>query len=709
MTNLNYVRESVVVGGKEISIETGKWAKQASGSVVVRLGDTMVLVTAVGSKSAREGLDFLPLTCEYQEKFYSAGKIPGSFFRREGRPAESEVLVARLMDRPSRPLFPKGWRNETQIIANVVSFDKENAPDVLAMTGASSALHLSDVPWAGPFAGIRIGRIGGQFVAFPTFAEREESEIDMIVAASREAIVMVEGGMKEVAESVVVDALLFAHEAVQPLLDLQERLRGAAGKTKREVVAPKKDEALLARVKDLAWHKIQEAMAIREKHARYSGLDKVGSDVVAALCGEGGDYVGRDKEVNEAVSSVKKTFARGHTLETRTRIDGRRGDEIRAISCEVGVLPRVHGSALFTRGETQALVATTLGTKYDEQRLDTLLGDKRKPFLLHYNFPPFSTGEAKMLRMASRREVGHGNLASRSIEQVLPNHEDFPYTLRVVSEILESNGSSSMASVCGGSLALMDAGVPIKAPVAGIAMGLMKEGDRYMILSDILGDEDHLGDMDFKVTGTRKGICALQMDIKLSGLSRHILEEALDQARAGRLHILDKMGEALEAPRDELNANAPRIVQITIKPDKIRDIIGPGGKTIRAIVEQTGAQIDVDDAGTVSIASADAKGLQRAIDLIRGLTMEAEVGQYYHGVVKRVVEFGAFVEILPGTDGLIHISELAEERTRKVTDVVDEGDEVVVKVINVDRDGKIRLSRKEALNVNPDEVHRLVG
>jgi polyribonucleotide nucleotidyltransferase len=709
MTTQNYVRESVVVGGKEISIETGKWAKQASGSVVVRMGDTMVLVTAVGAKSAREGLDFLPLTCEYQEKFYAAGKIPGSFFRREGRPAESEVLVARLMDRPSRPLFPKGWRNETQIIANVVSFDKENAADVLAMTGASCALHLSDVPWAGPFAGVRIGRVGGQFVAFPTTAEREESEIDMIVAASREAIVMVEGGMKEVSESLLVDALMFAHEAAQSLLDLQEKLRGAAGKPKREVAPPKKDEALLARVKEMAWSKIASAMAIREKHARYAGLDQVGADVVAALCGANCDYFGRDKEVGEAVSSVKKAFARGHTLETRTRIDGRRGDEIRPISCEVGVLPRVHGSALFTRGETQALVATTLGTKYDEQRLDTLFGDKRKPFLLHYNFPPFSTGEAKMLRMASRREVGHGNLASRSIEQVLPNHDDFPYTLRVVSEILESNGSSSMASVCGGSLALMDAGVPIKAPVAGIAMGLMKEGDQYMILSDILWDEDHLGDMDFKVTGTRKGVCALQMDIKLTGLSRHILDEALEQARAGRLHILDKMAEALEAPRDELNPNAPRIVQITIKPDKIRDIIGPGGKTIRAIVEQTGAQIDVDDSGTVSIASADAKGLQRAIDLIKGLTMEAEVGQYYHGVVKRVVEFGAFVEILPGTDGLIHISELAEERTRKVTDVVDEGDEVVVKVINVDRDGKIRLSRKEALNVNPDEVHRLVG
>jgi polyribonucleotide nucleotidyltransferase len=709
MSHVSHVRESVVVGGKEISIETGKWAKQASGAVVVRLGDTMVLVTAAGSKLPREGMDFLPLTCEYQEKFYAAGRIPGSYFRREGRPAESEILVARLMDRPSRPLFPKGWRIDTQLIANVVSFDKENAPDVLAMTGASAALHLSDLVWDGPFAGIRVGRVRGEFVAFPTFAEREDSEMDIIVAATRDAIVMVEGEMTEVAESVVVDALLFAHEAVQPLLDLQEKLRAAAGKPKRTFSPPAKDEALAHRVKEMAWGRILSAMSVREKHSRYEALDSIGSQVVGELCSEGAPYAGRDKEVGEAVSSVKKAVARTHTLDTRTRIDGRRSDQIRQIACEVGVLPRVHGSALFTRGETQALVAVTLGTKYDEQRLDTLLGEKKKPFLLHYNFPPFSTGEVKMLRSTSRREVGHGHLASRSVEQVLPQREDFPYTLRVVSEILESNGSSSMASVCGASLALMDAGVPIKSPVAGIAMGLMKEGDRYLILSDILGDEDHLGDMDFKVTGTRHGVCALQMDIKLKGLSRHILEEALEQARAGRIFILDKMAEALESPRDELNPNAPRIVQITIKPDKIRDIIGPGGKTIRAIVEQTGAQIDVDDAGTVSIASSDARGLQRAIDLIKGLTMEAEVGQYYHGVVKRVVEFGAFVEILPGTDGLIHISELAEERTRKVSDVVDEGDEVVVKVINIDRDGKIRLSRKDALNADPQDVHHLVG
>jgi polyribonucleotide nucleotidyltransferase len=704
-----FVRESVTVGDKEITIETGKWAKQAAGSVVVRLGDTMVLVTAAGSKGPREGMDFLPLTCEYQEKYYAAGRIPGSYFRREGRPSEAETLVCRLMDRPVRPLFPKGWRIDTQIIATVVSFDKENPSDVLAMTGASASVHLSDLVWEGPIAGIRVGRIDGKFVAYPTFAEREQSEIDIVVAASRDAIVMVEGEMKEVSEAVVIDALLYAHSAVQPILDLQEKLRAAVGKPKREFQPARPDEALAAKVKELAWDRVAQAMAIREKHARYDGLAKIGADVIAQLCGEGAPYAGREKEVGDLVEGVKKKYARGNTLATKTRIDGRRLDEIRPISCEVGVLPRAHGSALFTRGETQALVAATLGTKYDEQRLETLNGEVRKNFLMHYNFPPFSTGEVKMLRGSSRREVGHGFLAFRSVAQVLPDHLDFPYTIRVVSDILESNGSSSMASVCGGALALMDAGVPIKAPVAGIAMGLMKEGDGYAILSDILGDEDHLGDMDFKVTGTRKGICALQMDIKLTGLTREILAQALEQARAGRLFILDKMAEALEAPRDELSPNAPRIVTVQIKPDQIRDIIGPGGKTIRGIVEQTGAQIDVDDSGLVSIASADQRSLQKAMDIIKGLTMEPEVGQYYQGVVKRVVEFGAFVEIMPGTDGLIHISELAEERTRRVTDVVNEGDEVVVKCINIDRDGKIRLSRKEALHVNPDEVLHFVA
>ncbi len=728
---MSFVRESVTIGDKEILIETGKWAKQAAGSVVLRCGDTMVLVTVTASKSPRLGMDFLPLTCEYQEKTYAAGKIPGSFFRREGRPSTDEILVARLMDRPIRPLFPKGWRNETQVIANVVSFDQVNAADVLAMTGSSASLFLSDIPWAGPLAAIRVGRIDGKFIAFPNFEERAASDIDMIVSASREAIVMVEGEMSEVPEQGIIDALVFAHESVQSLLDLQEKLRAAVGKEKRVFTVPAPDEELAARVKELAWDKLTEAMKVREKHARSSAVSEVQAEVMAALCqapeaaspeaengganeGDAGavaepPYSGREKEVGEAFAKVKKQHARLGTLDSKRRIDGRAYDEIRKISCEVKVLPMVHGSALFTRGETQALVSATMGTRYDEQRIDTLLGDTQKQFFLHYNFPPFSTGEAKPIRGTSRREIGHGNLAERSINQVMPEHEDFPYTVRVVSEILESNGSSSMASVCGATLSLMDAGVPVKSPVAGIAMGLMMEGDRYAILSDILGDEDHLGDMDFKVTGTTRGICALQMDIKLEGLTRQILEEALEQARAGRVYILEKMAAALESPREDLSPIAPRIVTHVVRPDKVRDVIGPGGKTIRAIVEQTGVKIDVSDAGEVSLASTDAQSLQQAIEIIRGLTMDPEVGQVYSGIVKRIVEFGAFVEILPGTDGLVHISELDKERVRRVDDVVKEGDEVVVKCISVDRDGKIRLSRKDAMDANPEEVLHFVA
>jgi polyribonucleotide nucleotidyltransferase len=713
---MSFVRESVTVGGKQISIETGKWAKQASGSVVIRCGDSMVLVTATASKAPKMGMDFLPLTCEYQEKTYAAGKIPGSFFRREGRLSTEEILICRLMDRPIRPMFPKAWRCETQIIANVVSFDQANAADVLAMTGSSAALHLSDIPWAGPVAAVRIGRVDGQLVAFPTFDEREKSDIDMIVAASRDAIVMVEGGMREVPEKDLVDALIFAHEAAQALIDLQEKLRAAVGKEKRVFEAPQVDEAIMGRVKELGWNSLCEAMAVREKQARSTAVHAAEDAVLEALCGRddagavnSAPYAGRRAEVAEIIGKVKKKAARLSTLDTQRRIDGRKFNDIRQISCEVGILPSTHGSALFTRGETQALVSATMGTRWDEQKLDTLMGGMQKPFFLHYNFPPFCTGEAKPLRGASRREIGHGHLAERSIAQVMPEREDFPYTVRVVSEILESNGSSSMASVCGASLSLMDAGVPIRAPVAGIAMGLMMEGERYAVLSDILGDEDHLGDMDFKVTGTTRGVCALQMDIKLQGLTRQILEEALEQARQGRIYILGKMAEALQTPREDMSPNAPRIVTHMVKPDKIRDIIGPGGKTIRAITEQTGAKIDVSDAGEVSISSSDARSLQQAIDIIRGLTMEPEVGQFYGGIVKRIVEFGAFVEILPGTDGLVHISELSAERVRRVDDVVQEGDEVVVKCISVDRDGKIRLSRKDAIDAKPDEVLHFVA
>jgi polyribonucleotide nucleotidyltransferase len=706
---MGFVRETAIVGGKEIIVETGKWAKQAGGSVVIRCGDSMVLVTAAGSQQPRD-IDFMPLTCEYQEKFYSSGKIPGSFFRREGRTTNAEILICRLMDRPIRPLFPKGWFIDTQIIANVVSFDKENATDVLAMTGASCAVHISDLVWAGPLAGIRVGRIDGQFVANPTFAEREKSDMDIIVAASRDAIMMVEGEMHELQEDVVIDALLFAHQAVQPLIDLQERLRASHGKEKRPFTPPVADETLAAKVKESAWDRLKGAMTIKDKHQRRSAVSTLHHELRAELTAEGMPWAGKPKEVDSAFAKLEKKWARGHTLSTRTRIDGRRPDEIRNISVEVGVLPRAHGSALFTRGETQALVAVTLGTKYDEKKLDTLLGDQKRTFYMDYNFPPFSTGEVKMLRGQSRREVGHGFLAERSVESIVPIYEDFPYTIRVVSDILESNGSSSMASVCGGSLALMDAGVPTKAPVAGIAMGLMKEGDDYVILSDILGDEDHLGDMDFKVTGTRRGVCALQMDIKVDGLTRKILEEALEQAKRGRIHIIERMDAAISAPRDEVSIHAPRIVTVQIKPDKVRDIIGPGGKTIRAIQEQTGAQIDIADNGVVSIASANARAIEQAQALISGLTMEPEVGQFYNGIVKKIVEIGAFVEIMPGTDGLLHISEVAKERIRAVEDVLSEGDEVVVKCIKVDRDGKIRLSRREALDANPgpEEVHNFV-
>jgi polyribonucleotide nucleotidyltransferase len=696
-----------LVGGRELTIETGRMAKQAGGSAVIRYGDTMVLVAATASSKPREGVDFLPLTCDYLEKTSAAGKIPGGYFKREGRPTEVEILTSRLIDRPCRPLFPKGWRFDTQVIALVLSADRENPSDVLALTGASAALSLSDMHWSGPIAGVRVGRVDGQLIVNPTFAEQEKSDLNLVVACSREAIVMVEGGAKEIPEAVMIDALLFAHREAQPIIDLQEKIRAAAGKPRREFTPPKKDEELDGRVKGLAADKVKAAMALAVKQERYGALGAVHDEVMQTLCGEGGPYRGREKEVDAAYEGVKKKHARGKTLETGARIDGRRTTDIRPITCEVSVLPRTHGSALFTRGETQAIVSTTLGTAQDVQRIDAITGDITKRFMLHYNFPPFSTGETKPLRGASRREIGHGHLAERAIATVLPPYEDFPYTIRIVSEILESNGSSSMASVCGGTLSLMDAGVPIAAPVAGIAMGLMKEGEAVAILSDILGDEDHLGDMDFKVCGTRTGITALQMDIKIAGLTREILEKALSQARDGRLYILDKMAEAIAAPRDDMSPYAPRIYTLQVKPDRIRDIIGPGGKTIRAITEQTGVAIDVEDDGTVSIASSDERSARKAMDIIRGLTMEPEIGAYYQGVVKRVAEFGAFVEIMPGTDGLIHISELAEGRVKRVEDVLKEGDEVMVKVISIDRQGKIRLSRKEALGQSPEVVHNL--
>jgi polyribonucleotide nucleotidyltransferase len=692
-----YVREGVMVGGKELTIETGRMAKQAGGSVVIRYGDTMVLVCATASSRPKD-LDFLPLTCEYMERTAAAGKIPGGYFKREGRLTEHEILTSRLMDRPARPLFPKGWRFDTQIVATVLSVDKENPSDVLAVTGSSAAVYLSDMPWAGPLATVRVGRVEGNFVVYPTYADLEKSDINMVVTCSRDAIVMVEGSAKEISEAAMVETLMFAHRECQPIIDLQEKLRAAVGKQRREFTPPQKDEALVGKVRELAFERVKTAMAIVVKQERYAAIGQVHDDVVKELLGTDGPYKGREKEVEAAFEDVKKKNARGKTLETGYRIDGRRTFDIRAISSEVSVLPRTHGSALFTRGETQALVTATLGTAQDVQRIDSLVADVTKRFMLHYNFPPFSTGETKPMRGPGRREIGHGHLAERAVAAVLPPYEDFPYTIRIVSDVLESNGSSSMASVCGGILALMDAGVPVAAPVAGIAMGLMKEGDAVAILSDILGDEDHLGDMDFKVCGTRNGITAIQMDIKIAGLSRDILEKALAQARDGRLHILDKMSEALAAPRDDMSPYAPRIYTLQVKPDRIRDIIGPGGKTIRAITEQTGVAIDVQDDGTVSIAASDERSAKKAIDIIRGLTVEPEMGAIYTGIVRRITEFGAFVEILPGTDGLVHISELAEGRVKRVEDVLKEGEETTVKVIGIDRaSGKIRLSRKEAL------------
>jgi polyribonucleotide nucleotidyltransferase len=702
-----FVREGVPLGGKELSIETGRMAKQADGAVVVRYGDSMVLVTAVSASSVRPGIDFMPLTVDYLEKTSAAGKIPGGYFKREGRLTETEVLTSRIIDRPCRPLFPKGWRFDTQVIAMVLSTDRDNPTDVLAMTGASAALHLSDIPWAGPYAGVRVGRVGGEFVVNPTFAQREASELDLTVACSRDAIVMVEGAANHVAEEVLVDALMFAHKAAQPLIDLQDKLRAAVGKPKREFVPPAKDPVLVARVTELAMPKIEAAMAIREKLERYAALDAATVETLETAKVE---FPEREGEIKEVIESAKKKHLRELVLNTGKRIDGRATEDIRQISCEVSLLPRAHGSALFTRGETQSLVFTTLGTKQDAQHIEGLGDEIEKTFMLHYNFPPFSTGETKPLRGASRRETGHGHLAERALSAVLPDEKSFPYTIRVVSEILESNGSSSMASVCGGTLSLMDAGVPIKTPVAGIAMGLIKEGDRVAVLSDILGDEDHLGDMDFKVCGSKTGVTAVQMDIKIQGLSRVILEQALQQAKRGRLFILGKMAEALPATREELNRFAPRIFTLNVKPDKIRDIIGPGGKTIRGITAQTKVAIDVEDDGTVHIASPDGIMAQKAIDIIKGLTAEPEVGEFYMGVVRRLAEFGAFVEIMPGTDGLVHISELDEKRVRVVEDICKEGDEMLVKVIGIDRaSGKIRLSRKEALGKTPEVVHNFRG
>ncbi len=693
-----FVRESVMLGGRQLTFETGRLAKQAHGSILVTYGETVVLVTAVCTDE-RPGLDFFPLTCEFVEKTYAAGRIPGGFFKREGRQREEEILTCRIMDRPLRPLFPEGFKKDTQIIATVLSSDKQNRADVLALTGASAALHISDIPWEGPIVGIRVGRKNGELIANPSVEESEKCDIELVVAVSKDAIVMVEGGAAEATEADIIDALMFAHRSAQPVLELIEKMRAAIGKPKRTWAAPVLDDSIRELVKATVDADLSKATRVLNKKARYDGYSEIKKRMAAELKAKLGDekYVANEALIKNEFEERKAHIVRTMVLEEGVRIDGRDGRTIRPIVTEAGLLPRVHGSALFQRGETQAIVTTTLGTTSDEQKIDGLLGETWKRFYLHYNFAPFSTGETKPMRGPGRREIGHGALAERALARVMPPQEKFPYTIRVVSETLESNGSSSMAAVCGGCLSLMDAGVPIKEPVAGIAMGLIKEGEKYAILSDILGDEDHLGDMDFKVCGTSRGVTSIQMDIKIAGLSREILERALAQAREGRLHILGKMLETLPAFRQDLSRWAPRITTFKVKPDQIRLIIGPGGKTIKGIVDQTGVAIDVEDDGTVNVSSADSDAVKRALDIIKGLTAEPEVGTIYRGTVKRVADFGAFVEILPNIDGLVHISELAHHRVERVEDIAKEGDEMEVKVLSVDREGKIRLSRKELL------------
>ncbi len=679
--------------GRPLCIDLGKVAQQADGAVLVRYGETVVLATAVASKDVREDIDFFPLTVDYQEKTFAAGRIPGGFFKREGRPSEKEILTCRLIDRSIRPLFAGGLKAETQVIVTVLSADGENDTDIVAMLGASLALEVSDIPFGGPLAGVRVGRIDGEWVMNPLQTEISRSDVNIYLSGTRDGIVMVEGGAAMVPEADVLDALFQGHQAIQPLIDLQEKLKDQLGKTKRVPPPEVKDESLTARVRELAQEKLKEAVGIADKKQRNARIDEVGAEVMTT---GGEEFPGREKELKGAFRDLEKFQLRDLVVQ-RKRIDGRDLKDVRPVTCEVGLLPRTHGSALFTRGETQALVVATLGTASDVQRIDALTGEQFKKFMLHYNFPPYSTGEVKFLRSPGRREIGHGALAERALLPVLPDADEFPYTLRIVSEILASNGSSSMASVCGGSLSLMDAGVPTKAPVAGIAMGLIKDGDEVRVLTDILGDEDHLGDMDFKVAGTRDGITALQMDIKISGVTRDIMEEALYQAREGRLHILEIMDGTLAETREEVSQHAPRITTIKVRPDKIREIIGPGGKVIRGIVDATGTKIDVQDDGTVTVAAVDEAGSRKAIEMIEGIAAEVEIGRIYKGTVRRVMDFGAFVEIMPGTDGLVHISQIADDHVRHVRDVLNEGDELMVKVLDVDRQGKIRLSRKEAL------------
>ncbi len=690
-----YKKVEAEIGGRKLTIESGKMARQANGSVLVTYEETVVLVTATAAKKPKPNMGFLPLTIEYQERFYSVGRIPGSFFRREiGRPTEKETLTCRIIDRPLRPLFEDGWMTETQVIATVVSADQQNDPDMLAMIGASAALGISDIPFRGPIAGVRVGYIDGQYVVNPTRDQLEVSRMEIVVGGTRDAVVMVEGDADNLSEDEVLEGIFYGHQQLQILLDMQEELQSALGKTKRQVVKPEVDEALAQKVKEVAAAEMIEVITTVDKMERGRAYDELKARVVVELENEKEDCVG---EVKDLLSSLKKKMMRDKIVVEKSRIDGRAFNEVRPITCEVGCLPRAHGSALFTRGETQALVTATLGSEGDEQRVETLDGMTFRRFMLHYNFPPFCVGEVRFMRGPSRRDIGHGALADRGISAVLPLAEKFPYTMRVVSDVLESNGSSSMATVCGASLALMDGGVPIKNPVSGIAMGLIQEGDEVVILSDILGDEDHLGDMDFKVVGTSEGITSLQMDIKISGVTREIMSNALEQAKEGRLHILGKMQEAIAEPRADIAPHAPKFFTVKINPDKIRDIIGPGGKIIKGLSAEFDAKIEVDDDGNVKVFTPSGDTAAKLLARIEDITEEAKVGKIYDGTVKTIKDFGAFVEILPGTDGLVHISELAPERVNKVTDILKEGDQVRVKVLEIDQRGKIRLSRKAVL------------
>ncbi|MHB8116675.1 MAG: polyribonucleotide nucleotidyltransferase [Acidithiobacillus ferrivorans] len=689
---MTIIRKEVDFGGRRLQLETGRMARQADGAVLVSSGDTVVLVTAVARREMKPGQDFFPLTVNYQEKAYAAGKIPGGFFKREGRPAEKETLTSRLIDRPIRPLFPKGFMNEVQVIATVLSVDRDNDPDILALVGASAALAISGIPFNGPIGAARVGYIDGQYVLNPSYSQLSSSQLDLVVSGTRQAVLMVESEAQQLSEEIMLEAVMFGHAQFQSVIETIEALAREAGKSRWEWVAPVADAALGALVREKATPLLQEAYALMDKQARSKRLEEVQQSMAIAFAAEDAQ---RGDLVRGLLKKIETSIVRGRILDGAPRIDGRDSRTVRPITIEAGVLPRTHGSALFTRGETQALVVATLGTKGDEQIIDALQGESRDRFMLHYNFPPFSTGETGMVGSPKRREIGHGRLAKRAIAAVLPSNSEFPYSLRVVSEVLESNGSSSMATVCGASLALMDAGVPLKAPVAGVAMGLIKEGDRFAVLTDILGDEDHLGDMDFKVAGTEQGVTALQMDIKIDGITREIMAQALKQALAGRLHILGLMNGVLSMSRGELSDYAPRIITIQINPDRIRDVIGPGGKVIRALTEETGATIDIQDNGTVTIASVDGEAGAAAKRRIELLTADVQVDTIYDGKVAKIMDFGAFVTILPGRDGLLHISQISSERVSDVHDHLKEGQAVRVKVLEVDRQGKIKLSMKD--------------